>query len=119
MSSRRRVPILYGSLHARLRAVRGKAATYSCVECRLRQAEDWSYDHSDPNELPGCPYSLDLFRYRPLCRGCHGKFDADNRVVRASLLPPAQLSFIVPPDPLYVPDMSFLDGQEAADFTDR
>jgi hypothetical protein len=44
-------------------------------------AKEWSYDYSDPNELVEVrngrryPYSLDVNRYRPLCKACHNASD--------------------------------------------
>lgn len=56
------------------------AFAHPCSACGL-PAQDWSYDHQDPQELRGVtrgrevPYSLDPERYRPLCRVCH--YEAD------------------------------------------
>lgn len=68
--------ITYVGLHARLARVRGKARDHTCVECGA-PADDWSYDHRDPDEVVGehhgcmVAYSLDLARYQPMCRSCH------------------------------------------------
>lgn len=46
-----------------------------------RMANEWAYDHSDPNECvewirgKRYPFSLDVGRYRPLCRSCHVSAD--------------------------------------------
>lgn len=50
-------------------------------------AEEWSYDHGDPDELAGLdhgrelPYSLKIQHYQPLCTPCHRRFD--NSIVQA------------------------------------
>jgi len=71
----------YRALHQRLDSKRGKASSFACVDCGER-AEQWSYDHSDPDEVTGlnghdsCIYSTDLTRYQPRCIPCHVAFDA-------------------------------------------
>ena len=66
----------YGAVHSRLGPVAGR-------NCRCGDAaEEWAYDHGDPEELTdeiGRPYSLDQDRYKPMCRPCHRKYDADYR----------------------------------------
>lgn len=70
----------YTSLHRRLSHVRGRARDHACVDCG-EGADDWSYDHSCPDELLGIhngkllPYTLDLDRYQPRCLSCHRKHD--------------------------------------------
>lgn len=68
----------YVGMHIKVARERGKAAEHRCHDCDA-PADDWAYDHSDPNERYrrewGCPYSLDIYRYRPLCRPCHIEFD--------------------------------------------
>jgi hypothetical protein len=70
----------YTGVHYRIVAARGKAARYKCTHCGS-QAEEWAYDHTDPNERRNqigrdkCPFSLDINRYMPLCVPCHHKFD--------------------------------------------
>lgn len=77
----------YHALHDRLKAARGPASCYDCVGCG-RPAKQWAYDHSDPApraEMLGgayrseVEYSVDLFRYFPLCARCHQRFDSDYR----------------------------------------
>src|SRR5690625_4837991 len=67
----------YTAAHDRLRSDRGRVQGYSCVDCGDR-AEQWSYDHSDPDELMcprmGLPYSLDPECYSPRCVPCHKHF---------------------------------------------
>lgn len=82
-----RLPVVnYFSLHQRLEKDLGKAAGYQCVDCS-RQAQDWSYDNSDPDELicsrSGLAYSLDEDRYLPRCRSCHAKFDGAGQHLHA------------------------------------
>lgn len=70
----------YGGTHQRIRKANGPASDFSCVRCGLT-AQEWAYDHSDPAPLvdveSGLEYSIDIFRYQPLCRSCHRMFDAD------------------------------------------
>lgn len=77
----------YVSAHQRVAKTKGKAAQYPCIDCS-DAAADWSYDHSDPDELTrpvrlrGKPvtmsYSADVDRYEPRCRKCHAAFDKNN-----------------------------------------
>lgn len=66
----------YGAVHSRLGQVIGQ-------DCNCGMpAEEWAYDHGDPDELTselGFPYSLDPVHYKPMCRPCHRKYDADYR----------------------------------------
>lgn len=67
----------YGAIHSRLHARYGPASAHRCAHCG-GQAEQWSYDHEDPDELvspEGLPYGVDLARYKPLCCMCHWRFD--------------------------------------------
>ncbi|EGD55184.1 hypothetical protein [Gordonia neofelifaecis] len=75
----------YGGAHTRVRAAKGKASEYPCVDCG-HPAEDWSYDHQDPDERYGSdgargrtpmPYSMDPEHYAPRCKKCHYAFDGD------------------------------------------
>lgn len=68
--------ISYRGLHARLVRARGAASAHQCA-CGKR-AGQWAYDHTDPDQLHspgGSPYSLDIRRYRPMCRSCHMTMD--------------------------------------------
>lgn len=77
--------LTYNSVHHRVRRIRGSATEHRC-ECGS-PAVQWAYDHSDPDGLietvpttngqgtKVMPYSLDLARYRPLCRACHSRLD--------------------------------------------
>lgn len=65
------------ALHQRIRKQRGKATSWSCVDC-ARPAQHWSYDHLDPNEQVDPekgPYSLNADHYFPRCCSCHKRFD--------------------------------------------
>lgn len=70
--------ISYGGVHSRLEYQRGKARTHTCRHCN-GQAEQWAYDHDDPDEKieteRGLRYSPDLDHYIPLCVPCHKQFD--------------------------------------------
>ena len=78
----RKAVVKYRAAHARIEVDRGKASSQSCIDCE-RPAQQWSYNHSDPNELVEWDefmsiwkaYSLDTDRYDPRCRSCHTKFD--------------------------------------------
>jgi len=75
--------ISYGSAHRRVRKLRGSASGHACTVCG-GQAQDWAYDHCDPDEIvgpadassgAGMPYSPDPNRYQPMCKPCHRAFD--------------------------------------------
>lgn len=75
----------YPSAHSRLRWMRGSASAHPCVDCSA-PADDWSYNHDDPNEKldhdrGACPqpYSPDPDHYSPRCRPCHRKFDSSQK----------------------------------------
>jgi hypothetical protein len=74
----------YTAIHYRLLAQRGRPSEHACVEC-AGKAEEWAYDHSDPEERRNRvgrddgPYSFDLFRYRPMCKRCHRQLDLGRR----------------------------------------
>lgn len=69
----------YDGMHDRVKVRRGLASNYTCEYCPAR-AEEWSYDHADPDERidgrRGIPFSLDIDRYLPLCVPCHRRLDA-------------------------------------------
>lgn len=82
---RRQEYVGYEGMHDRLQADRGSASQHSCVDCG-GEAEHWSYDHADPDELAsttpkysGMPYSLDPMHYDPRCVRCHRAFDRVDR----------------------------------------
>jgi hypothetical protein len=63
----------YSAGMQRLHRERGPASGYTCVDCGARAA-CWSYDGTDPTPRThprGHRYSLDLTRYRAVCRFCH------------------------------------------------
>ena len=67
----------YVAAHDRVRAIRGKASQFPCVDCG-EKARDWSYDHEDENELvnpKGHAYSPEPEHYFPRCKHCHTLFD--------------------------------------------
>jgi hypothetical protein len=65
----------YHQVHKRLRATFGPARNHQCVDCGKR-ADEWSYDHGDPNEKRSvAAYSTDLSHYAARCVPCHRAFD--------------------------------------------
>lgn len=66
----------YAAMHQRLRTDRGPATRHRCVDCN-NPAEQWSYDHADPDERTedGMPYSLQVEHYQARCVRCHKRFD--------------------------------------------
>lgn len=66
----------YSAAHDQVRAARGPAANYPCVNCGA-EARQWAYDHADPNERSSDvgPYSVDIEHYQPMCVPCHKRFD--------------------------------------------
>lgn len=77
----------YDTVHARLRAQRGKASEHMCVDCG-GGAGDWSYIGGAPDERVervgryDLAYSTDLNAYVPRCRSCHKRHDLEARQVR-------------------------------------
>lgn len=71
----------YGAVHQRVKKAFGVPSLHHCVDCG-RQAQHWSYDHTDPNQKHDPergPYSPDITRYQPRCVRCHKRFDM-NRI---------------------------------------
>jgi hypothetical protein len=81
--------VSYATAHDRVRAERGPATAYRCVDCS-GPAREWSYTHADPNERTEVQrdlrpratrdvvlvrYSVDVDFYVPRCVSCHVKFD--------------------------------------------
>lgn len=66
----------YSGIHMRIKAERGSASNYPCVECG-ESASHWSYDHVDKAERmsPEGAYSIDLEHYQPRCVSCHKTYD--------------------------------------------
>ena len=66
----------YRAVHKRL-CTELHPSMLRCAHCGA-QAQQWAYDHSDPDELrtpEGVRYSVDPRRYIPLCQPCHVRFD--------------------------------------------
>lgn len=83
-------PGSYDAVHQRLFFRKGRASDHDCVDCG-GQAEQWSYDNSDPDELVGRRgrrYSLDLERYSPRCVPCHREFDRARGSVKGETTAP-------------------------------
>lgn len=81
----RREVITYNTAHKRVRHERGSARQFPCVDCG-GPALEWSYDHSDANELTEwityssgtraeVSYSTDPSFYSPRCKSCHMRAD--------------------------------------------
>jgi hypothetical protein len=68
--------IAYRSAHTRVVSQRGRASEHPCCVCGAA-AEDWAYDHADPDERVegGLVYSPDPMHYQPMCRVDHKAFD--------------------------------------------
>ena len=83
---RRKLDAGYGAAHDRVRRANGSASAYQCIDCG-HDAQHWSYDHLDPDELQDTAqgrnpiaYSLKVSHYKPRCVPCHKAYDlADNR----------------------------------------
>ncbi len=76
--------VTYAAAHYRLYAERGPARDYECVVCG-GPAREWAYDYTDPSPLvapTGTHYSMDSWRYRPMCCSCHTLHD--NRTKESS-----------------------------------
>lgn len=73
----RAVDVTYGGIHQRVKRDRGVPSEHRCIDCG-KQAQDWSYDHADLDELTsekGAPYSAHIEHYQPRCKSCHRIFD--------------------------------------------
>lgn len=71
----------YGAAHDRVMRRRGAASDHRCVSCN-EPAQQWAYNHADPNEKiaqsgygEGCAYSTNPDMYEPKCIPCHKRFD--------------------------------------------
>lgn len=75
----------YRVAHKRVSRARGPASLHFCVDCGVR-ATQWSYDHTDPDELTQqmknrhgtlwiATYSTKPEHYESRCRPCHWAFD--------------------------------------------
>ena len=70
--------VSYNTAHRRVAEAKGRAALHICVECG-GQAQEWAYDHADPNvriasgnpRIEGMLYSLNPDHYQPMCKSCH------------------------------------------------
>jgi len=66
---RHKPDVLYGSLHDRVEAARGKATEYSCVDCG-GQAEEWSRIHDRDGKS--------VWDYEPRCVRHHQAYDIES-----------------------------------------
>lgn len=71
----------YEAAHGRVKRLRGHARSHQCVGCG-RQADHWSYNHDDADELHAVglskhaiAYSATPEHYSPRCVPCHKRFD--------------------------------------------
>lgn len=99
----------YASAHARIRRALGPATAYRCAFGCGERAAHWALcgelDGLPTEDRRGhaMPYSLDLARYRPLCRADHSRYDrARRRALRLGLPLPAD-----PPPPQHDPEPLF------------
>ncbi len=87
----------YEVAHVRMRKLHGQARERVCP-CG-KQAEQWAYAHTDPDELTGSyvrpsgkvgtmVYSLDPAHYVAMCDACHRHYDVlARRIRRAGIYP--------------------------------
>lgn len=69
----------YAGIHQRLKAWRGKASEYECVDCASRAAQ-WSYTHGGGDSERASefgPYSVSIRDYVPRCVKCHKAHDLE------------------------------------------
>jgi hypothetical protein len=69
--------VTLGSAHDRIRAAKGRAGEYDCVNCG-RPARDWALRHDAEQTKTarnGRVYSLNVDDYMPMCRRCHWHYD--------------------------------------------
>lgn len=72
----------YVTAHRWIWDTKGKASEHECVQCGA-EGQDWAYDGEDPMEVvaqfthKGLAYSLNPDHYQPMCKPCHGAFDAE------------------------------------------
>lgn len=68
--------VTYHAAHKRLAALWGSARLHPCVKC-LKDAQDWAYDGTDPDELctGGRRWSRYPEFYMPMCKSCHKMLD--------------------------------------------
>lgn len=79
----------YNAAHDHVRAARGHVHTHKCERCGRPRAQNWAYDHEDPNERIDDKlrvYSEDPNHYIPMCGACHRAFDKEKRMQEAERL---------------------------------
>lgn len=68
----------YQAVHSRVRATKGSAKLFACVDC-ARQASEWAYNGMDDAQLYdddiNCFFSLSVEFYEPMCVRCHRRHD--------------------------------------------
>lgn len=88
VGGQRREYVSYTGAHVRVKADRGAASDYECCLCG-DDAQQWAYDHEDPDELHdaragrgvGRTYSAKSEHYMPMCAPCHAAYDLERRGV--------------------------------------
>jgi hypothetical protein len=93
-TQRRRGLVGYSGAHDHVRAARGHVHTHKCERCGRLRAQQWAYDHEDPNERVDDNlrvYSEDPAHYMPLCRACHKALDKEKQDGEAERLRSLQL----------------------------
>jgi hypothetical protein len=80
----------YTSAHAKLRAARGPASDYPCIDCGA-VARHWSYSYESAQQHQdtenGSLYSYDPNDYEPRCVRCHAYFDETAAFYNGSPVP--------------------------------
>jgi hypothetical protein len=86
----------YMGAHMRLRAMRGMARDYDCVQCGM-QAKDWALIRGGVREVVStrvvqnkqgedctrvCVFSTNPLDYQPMCRRCHVHMDRPKSLSR-------------------------------------
>lgn len=64
--------------HDRLRAARGRAADYPCVDCG-GPAKEWSWDKGSGETFGSGTFVDNFDEYSPRCQSCHRKMDVAGR----------------------------------------
>ena len=78
-------PASYNAIHLRINRTRGRAATFSCVDCGA-PAKAWAYNRSGICEVTAfrggykLVYSTDEGQYDPCCGPCHYRRDHPARL---------------------------------------
>lgn len=77
-------PPCYGAAHVAVARALGPATAHLCEFGCGKPAQNWAYDHLDPDELhseKGYPYSTDVCHYFPTCASDHKMWDLHRAAV--------------------------------------